>query len=1475
MNNDETILDDGNGDEGPLGLQPGTMLGQYEVERLLGRGGMGAVYAVRHQVLNRVFALKVLHKEVLQSGNGPDRFKREAQVMAGLEHPAILRVDDFGEAQGLTWLRMPLVEGVTREQAPGQRLITLKDQMALGPMAEDEVRDTLKALLEGLAYAHEKGVVHRDLKPDNILLTEGGPLISDFGLVKLADSQWLKSQVELSITQSLTMDDMKTRADDSGSVPGSSTRAMMGTYAFMSPEQKKGEELDARSDLYTLGQMAYLMLTGEQVMGREPVAQLRDDLQADWDPWINKLTSLRKENRYGSAREALEALPRTATAQAPVKAPKTTKPKKQQPPKPPREPGSGKKAVLLGLAAVVVVAGLGVGGWFWMQHRQEQEAEARRIVAELAVEAEAIDNQISRSGDRVVFLQAPDGLPDDAVQAVRDAQQAGRRAFGQWLDRTWTRHPARIALTTSQEMLAAGRTGGAIKETQRAVKAFKVFETERKAERRELLEAPVMAALVDGFTSGEDRDFSPWFGLADDMVETASLVVPDQYATIQEALDAASAGDWILIRTGDYREALVIDKAVRLIGMGGSTRIAADLADAIRRPIPKNSTPWTDAAEVACTLLIEKVEGVVLTALTVQQWDTEWGRGRETDDLWETALVILEAEARLESVSVRSDVEDGLGVIQSRLTATRFGAAENVDSGAWLLGPDLEATILDSQFTRNNRGLAAYGQKDLTLAGVTIRENREGGLFAGPEGLLTVSDSTFEDNGSHGLLLNGFRLGEDRVDSDSIPEPLTVSINGTDISQPENYAISADGNMTLKLAGGTIRGGAGIAANALFFYYSEEQRKAFAEGFQAARNAERTLTPYSLADQVSYPPVGDGEWTVLDPVETYRTPVSIQITDTRFDVAGHALAAGRLVEADIRNSIIQRNSDPNQGRREGILFVGDQLALSEVTVDGFDGDGLRVSSFSGDRFVYIPLPEISVQDSRFLNGDGAGLRAEMASLSLKNSVFENNKGGGAIVKTAWDRGGSTTRIVGNTFTGNEGDGLNLNGSWRDLTGNRFTDNQYQGLELLADGFRDWDEPPELRVDDNLATGNDDGFRVGARNQARVRLTRLFARQNQINGIELSAFRSATDTLGSVVVADSETAENENYGFEIRLEGDVQILGNSVRDNKKYGIRISGNDTRPTISRNTIQGSEYGIQIEYGGDGVIDGNTISGNSKDGIIVYNSGSTPLITKNSIEDNEDEGVEITKGAYVTVRENTFAGNGGHAMLAGYPGTFGVFQDNEIKNTGKGDKKADGAFVFNDATALISGNRIRASSSDGIVVTSTAIGTVIRDNTVENAQDYGIWIGSSNGTRVADNRVNNSGRSGIIIRGDEAPVAKQVELRGNSVSTSKEDGILVTGARASARIIGDQVTGAGQFGIHFADGFGLVEGGAFSGVDAAIEAHGSTGGALVREARLSGKTGLLSTTGANILYQNIDTRSVTGQTTAVANGGTVSRAP
>ncbi|HFE66997.1 MAG TPA: serine/threonine protein kinase, partial [Chloroflexi bacterium] len=209
-----------------MAFETGSQVGQYIIEEKLGQGGMATVYKARHQRLDRHVAIKVLHPAFKDDESFLRRFTREAQVVARLEHPNIVPVYDFAEFEGHPYLVMRYVDGET-----------LKDAESRGQLSLTEINRIAQAVADALDYAHRQGVLHRDVKPSNILLTKGGGVyMADFGLARMTQAG-----------ESTMSQDM-----------------IMGTPQYISPEQAKGvKELDGRTDVYSFGIVVYEMLTGQ------------------------------------------------------------------------------------------------------------------------------------------------------------------------------------------------------------------------------------------------------------------------------------------------------------------------------------------------------------------------------------------------------------------------------------------------------------------------------------------------------------------------------------------------------------------------------------------------------------------------------------------------------------------------------------------------------------------------------------------------------------------------------------------------------------------------------------------------------------------------------------------------------------------------------------------------------------------------------------------------------------------------------------------------------------------------------------------------------------------------------------------------------------------------------------------------------------------------------------------------------------
>ncbi|MFW6353788.1 MAG: protein kinase domain-containing protein [Verrucomicrobiota bacterium] len=301
-------------------------IGRYRIERHLGDGGMGRVYLARHPGMDRRDALKLLPRAANRHPDDVRRFRTEARTLAKLDHPHIVRVYDFDEAEGECFLGMEFVDGGD-----------LLDKIKASPegMPPDEAHRILEQLLESLVYAHGKGVIHRDLKPANLLLTQDGTIkVSDFGLAAVVGEDYQKSLIEKSITLSRVANMETMQLEE-----GSSASAFAGTLLYMSPEAIQGGRPDKRDDLYAVGVIAYYMLTGKQPgVNYKPPSKLVKGVGRRWDHFIvNCLETA--DQRFQTAEETLAAL---------------------------RQINRKRRAAPLVLAVfLLVAAGLGAATWQW------------------------------------------------------------------------------------------------------------------------------------------------------------------------------------------------------------------------------------------------------------------------------------------------------------------------------------------------------------------------------------------------------------------------------------------------------------------------------------------------------------------------------------------------------------------------------------------------------------------------------------------------------------------------------------------------------------------------------------------------------------------------------------------------------------------------------------------------------------------------------------------------------------------------------------------------------------------------------------------------------------------------------------------------------------------------------------------------------------------------------------------------------
>ena len=270
-----------------------SLLPGYERLRCIGCGAMGAVFEAWHEPLERKVALKLLHPNLRLQPLTVERFFREARSMARLRHPHIVQVFEVGESRELPWFSMELVQGGS-----------LKDRIQReGPLAPREAASIVRDIAHALTHAHREGILHRDIKPGNVLLDEEGRAwLTDFGLVRQAGTATLTA-----------------------------TDAIIGTPQYMSPEQVRGEPLDPRSDLFSLGATFYEALAGRPAFhGENPVVtlraicesppeslrRLRPEIPSSLEAIVMKMLEKDPARRYGDARECLEDLERYLRGEA-------------------------------------------------------------------------------------------------------------------------------------------------------------------------------------------------------------------------------------------------------------------------------------------------------------------------------------------------------------------------------------------------------------------------------------------------------------------------------------------------------------------------------------------------------------------------------------------------------------------------------------------------------------------------------------------------------------------------------------------------------------------------------------------------------------------------------------------------------------------------------------------------------------------------------------------------------------------------------------------------------------------------------------------------------------------------------------------------------------------------------------------------------------------------------------------------------
>ncbi len=280
-----------------MALNAGERLGPYEIQAPLGAGGMGEVYKAKDTRLDRTVAIKVLPSHVASHPEVRQRFEREARAVSSLNHPHICTLYDIGSENGIDFMVMEHIEGDT-----------LADRLKKGALPLDEALRYGTEIADALDKAHRQGVVHRDLKPGNIMLAKSGAKLLDFGLAKMTAAE----------TNAGGLSALPTEAK-----PLTQEGSILGTFQYMAPDQLEGKEADARTDILTFGAVVYEMVTGKKafegtsqaslivaIMERDPpaISELQPMTPPALDRVIKKCLSKDPDSRWQSASDLHDEL---------------------------------------------------------------------------------------------------------------------------------------------------------------------------------------------------------------------------------------------------------------------------------------------------------------------------------------------------------------------------------------------------------------------------------------------------------------------------------------------------------------------------------------------------------------------------------------------------------------------------------------------------------------------------------------------------------------------------------------------------------------------------------------------------------------------------------------------------------------------------------------------------------------------------------------------------------------------------------------------------------------------------------------------------------------------------------------------------------------------------------------------------------------------------------------------------------------
>jgi Tol biopolymer transport system component len=395
-----------------MSLAPGTKLGPYEIQSPVGAGGMGEVYRARDTRLERTVAIKVLPEQFSSSPELRQRFEREARALSSFSHPHICHLYDVGSQHGIDYLVMEYLEGET-----------LASRLQRGPLPLDQLLKVAVEVAEALERAHRQGVVHRDLKPGNVMLTKSGAKLMDFGLVKSSASDLGVMAGTAGVPLTPSSPTRSIAALTAPASPLTQKGTILGTFQYMAPEVLQGAEADARSDIFSFGCLVYEMATARPAFeGRSQLSVLAAILEKDPEPISNLMPitppalehvvkgCLAKDpdERFQTAHDVKMQLKWMSEAGASAIRPALPVPARRK----------HLEWVAWGVAALLAVAGLAAGWWL---HQPPAPAVLRANVElpdGLDVPTQDTTLEFSHDGRKLALMLASAGKNDIWVRSL-------------------------------------------------------------------------------------------------------------------------------------------------------------------------------------------------------------------------------------------------------------------------------------------------------------------------------------------------------------------------------------------------------------------------------------------------------------------------------------------------------------------------------------------------------------------------------------------------------------------------------------------------------------------------------------------------------------------------------------------------------------------------------------------------------------------------------------------------------------------------------------------------------------------------------------------------------------------------------------------------------------------------------------------------------------------------------------------------